>query len=1152
MASVFSGNGSERSESRFSVGETMRRGGTTMAQESSRFRAMSAKLTQRVREQVAEEQQRRAEAQAMLVPYAVEKEVIAGLQQRYPEFSVLGLALEAVVHADLEAERMMATALSLERLQKFSSTVLSLGNSVLISALTRARGIHNEMSSHDAYAVHANHTAQSIFHRLARNRQALLNEYGLNIDSVAYRDFIRGRAFQVCDEPAECASRTGAYFADLSIYPMSVKQVCAGMASAGAAIGQVMLPYSPEMLVHTQGPWANTGVHYELTFEHLLLKYTEGVAGTTRFELGAWVEWLRSGAASVRCGDKEVFYQVELESIRGPFLFITLTKVDEEIPADALSFRTHALELPVVSDRYFVRTFRLKSLALDPTKRSSYEMYCYTPDKRLCDKVFAHAMSLSKDQFKDARVLKRVTVLDGRITFAGMSVALDRPVSMEMVSQLTQDIVLRAFVARYNMGELGADLMAQLNSVQGFAAAGTLAKVAYLSCALVKCAWDWTGDVLVRALRNVVETGLRWLTGRGRRVVPEFLPAPSFVTFETYTSWLSSSVYSRMAGGTGSNLVVPFLRGSREAYRAHNRLVPQVLPNLPRITIPRISYAMGGLHDEIEDTREDKPVSEQGSTLVDTMHELNGMSESPAGRFDVELTTVAHKGEFDFGPEDFIRDDNFIKTINDVHERAFPGMGLQQFEADNASLHYDPQARTVVADYLRFPLVGQRPPDAIEVYKSRLRTYQVERRVQTLQQLLVALEARNLAVPQIAEPQDINGMVLKTWDNFLDMCCKPEAKAMVEQYRADVVGFEKEALEEWTKKANPAKIKSMLRELETEAKSVEEYSVADFDVMVKSDAKPPLSVKPITEQLAPQVIVYHKPVLSAAYSSIFRVLTRRFLSLLKPEWMVNLLKDTEAVRKHLSELHPWGEQVEFLENDFSKYDKSQSELCVRLEHFVYRMLGMDKDLLATWYKGHERSRLHSVQLALTLMIDWQRRSGGGNTAFGNVLVNLMTTAYVYRGSQVCAAVYIGDDSLLVCKRMVASKASVQALGDIFNLQAKFIATRAPYFASNFVLFDEDQREALLVPDPFKRAQRLGLSVNAVNPEWDDRVRSHHENCRAYKYRKVQAMLAPAVRSRYDLGPEVDVEGLLNALATSAETFENTRGCWESEQVRVDI
>jgi len=359
--------------------------------------------------------------------------------------------------------------------------------------------------------------------------------------------------------------------------------------------------------------------------------------------------------------------------------------------------------------------------------------------------------------------------------------------------------------------------------------------------------------------------------------------------------------------------------------------------------------------------------------------------------------------------------------------------------------------------------------------------------------------------------------------------------------------LEAELLAEWTKKARPEGLKKMVGVLLNDAKALEQMNVADYLVMLKSDAKPPMSDKPLREQVAPQVIVYHEKVLSALYSSIFRVLVRRFLSLLKPEWMVNLLKDGEGIRDHIAANHPWSKSgLQYLENDFSKYDKSQHEFAFRLEHYVFQALGMNQALLDKWTDGHEVCSLRSVSLGISLQVAWQRKSGDATTAFGNVIINILSVCYAYVGSQVEWAVFMGDDSLVCCSVVAATKQSLDTLAHIFNLVAKFFVSVYPYFASNFVLINVSDKQVVLVPDPIKRVQRWAVSVPSEDPRWEDRFRSQTETCEPYRHSGALFGLEQSVAARYPVPAGESLAPLFGAIATAVSSLENYRGMYETE------
>jgi len=315
--------------------------------------------------------------------------------------------------------------------------------------------------------------------------------------------------------------------------------------------------------------------------------------------------------------------------------------------------------------------------------------------------------------------------------------------------------------------------------------------------------------------------------------------------------------------------------------------------------------------------------------------------------------------------------------------------------------------------------------------------------------------------------------------------------------------------------------------------------------MLKSDVKPDLTTKPIFNRIEPQVIVYHKSELNALYSAIFRVLVRRFLSLLKPNFKVVLLKDMGDVERVIQNIHPFGEKFEFLENDFSKYDKSQGRFVYYLEAFVFEQLGMNDGLLQHWLKGHKTSRMRSVALGISLHVSYQRKSGDATTSFGNVLLNVLSVVYAYTGSDIVWAVFMGDDSLVCCTRVAGDRSAVRVLAEVFNLGSKTFVTDQPYFASSFLVIDDAAGVVRFLPDPVKRVARWSMSVSADDPMWHERWISARDACSAYADEFNVSGLPPLVAARYDVKPE-DVAPAVRAVATVLQDERKFRGMWFEE------
>jgi len=381
---------------------------------------------------------------------------------------------------------------------------------------------------------------------------------------------------------------------------------------------------------------------------------------------------------------------------------------------------------------------------------------------------------------------------------------------------------------------------------------------------------------------------------------------------------------------------------------------------------------------------------------------------------------------------------------------------------------------------------------------------------------------------------------------FLDEWCVPGAREKLRQFQSDPVALGEDALRDWAGKAKPEVLKRVVDELEKNSLSLGDRPVNEYLAMLKADVKPTLSNKPVESVTAPQVIVYHEKGLSALYSSVFRMLVRRFLSLLDPKVHVNLLKDMKDIAEFVTARHPFGDTtLKYLENDFSKYDKSQGDFVFALEEFVFHKLGMNLELLEKWMDGHVECSLRSVTTGLSLHVMYQRKSGDATTAFGNVILNVLSVAYAYAGTVVAWALFMGDDSLICASKIASKYEPVRLLAEVFNLSAKNYIIDAPYYASNFVVIDDVNHHVGVVPDPIKRAERLSMHVSADDPQWDERFISFKDSMSPYVNDNNIAGLARCITQRYDIS-----EGMVNlaasALGTLASSPEKFRSVWQQE------
>lgn len=1096
-------------------------------------------LTDELQRIVDRESQRAGSRRSVIITEGVSVPQQAAMEREYPEYSIKWLPLHKPVHADFVARRQLASEHMGDFVRRYADTVIHMGSGILNTVLRNDDKVHFETDEENPVAAHENHSAMVSVLRLGSAGPKLAEETGIAISPDAFRKFVTGSAWARCVRGQTCAHKADAFTVDLSMYPMSMSQVMAGMLQAGATVGAVMLPYHPIMLRQSDGELPGFGFHYSINEQNVVFKYPEGTAGASHFDLVAWHEWLAADYRRVNTVNGQRAFKFEIRNVRGCFLFITLVEVDPKLPEPKHS--QHALDLHYGKGLVLVRCPRLKSLAHDPVDPSSWEEKEIVATQSVVSKLYELGMSQPQAQFSKYALIKRAAVVDSRVTTEGTSVSVNPALSEADMHHLVLAVHARAFVDRYNMGTLHSKLMHNLDAVAGFS------KLSYghrFLAVLYAChtgLWDFFIGNPLDGFRNVMDRFRAWIGRLPSMAMPYFQAHPTFMKFEKV-----SEAWIKKWAKTARSMVFRdyYLRDLRGSY---------VVPHLQVAPSSRLAsgsatkeFRTGVVRDDVVDIREQGPTNSDQHELTERMAEINDFLGEPESRFNVASYEAVPTADAEAVRSDYNIDPDYVQTLTHLHEAVFPGIAQQDYEVDPASLSLDPQDRTLEAEYLRFPSEPAPLPADRKVFKSRIQAYQVEKRPQTTPELLSSMTARNLSAPRLSLPQNNDVLFLEIWDVFLNTACRPEARDMLLKYQSDPLQLGKEAFVSWTKKAKPEALKSMLGDLALTGKAFEEYDVGEYIAMLKADVKPPLSDKPNHTRIEPQVIVYHQKILSSLYSSIFRVIADRFLSLLKPNILFNLKKDRKGIKDHIQVNHPWGvDALKYLENDFSKYDKSQGEFVFLLEAFIFEQLGLNKQLLDRWLAGHAECKIRAFSLGLVLHLQYQRKSGDATTALGNGILNMVSVMYAYRGSDIVWAVFMGDDSLACVKRVVGADDAVQVLGEIFNLQAKFYITDAPYFASMFIKLDERLNRVSVVPDPMRLIERWAMSVNAEDPMWHERWVSARDVCSIFESRVNTAGVGRMMRERYPIPDGVDVEGVFDAVATCISTEERFRAKHEA-------
>ncbi|QKN22665.1 RNA-dependent RNA polymerase [Erysiphe necator associated virga-like virus 6] len=1091
-------------------------------------------------EQIARrEYQRRSAADVAILPYTMSAAQVADLSGLYPEFNIVPVPLQSPVHLYWNSQQYMANENLVAMSNSYGLRRVHFGGSQLSALLRADRNMHVHYSQSVPHSLH-NHYARMVdTMRIFRDYSHMLTEYRVNVPRKEYETYLATDTYKCCAQSTTCCKPADVALVDLSVFFMSPDQFAASMLQHGAKIGMGFFIYHPTMLVKKEGYIPGTDVYYRKTKRSVEVIYPDGISGISEMSCNDWSLWLTSHMFKLPATDS--WYHLELMQNRGPFMFFRMTNVPP--PQSRLRF-FHALELPHASDDVLVRSWRLKQkFSSDPLDPSSWERHDFVVASRTERRVREFAMQCKPENFSRATIKKQIRVVNDRWVLSGTTVTVMPPLSPDEVENLTTAIYAKTFVDRYESGRLSSALMSKLSAIKGFGDMSTIGKVRSITIACVNFIVRHTLSPIIDGLLTALKVVCELLLMKKSRPkvtlanVPTYLPLKSQV--DSYLVWLNSrgEIHSDSGGVhriSNINFVAP---GSALLSRM------MVMAGRQVVELNGLASTTTVLTDIVD-------VSEHTDTVdakrfSDAVVKYNETDFAPSDRFMYQVSAPVCQAPDIVQNFKTVVVDDCVETLNQLYRECLPLVAAINNEYDTYSLSLDPQDRTLSAIYLRCPKYFGDAPKVRSLYRSQLRALNIPKRQNTGQELLTAVATRNLSAPTLVSPQheDFPSVV---WNKFLDNWCVPDAREKLLKYQSDPVALCDESIKNWAGKAKPEVLKRITAELDEIAKPLAEMRVGDYLAMIKADVKPSLSNKPVQNLVAPQVIVYHDKLMSALFSSIFRVLVHRFLSIIKPEILINLRKDVPGMADHVKNFHPFGTKCKYLENDFSQYDKSQAALVFAIEEHVFRQLGMNEEFLQQWEIGHHYSNIRCVSTGLSLHTMYQRKSGDATTAFGNVIINVLSVQYAYMGTKVHWALFMGDDSLVCTTPPISGDGlAVRRLAEQFNLIAKYYITDAPYFASNFVLIDEESMDVKLVPDPVKRIERLSMHISGDEPMWEERWQSCKDTLSAYTDPTTAHRMSVIVPQRYTV-PEGFVRGAAAALGTICRDKQKFRELWEAE------
>jgi len=404
-----------------------------------------------------------------------------------------------------------------------------------------------------------------------------------------------------------------------------------------------------------------------------------------------------------------------------------------------------------------------------------------------------------------------------------------------------------------------------------------------------------------------------------------------------------------------------------------------------------------------------------------------------------------------------------------------------------------------------------------------LRTVQPDRFSGSFLETVLAIRKRNLNPPMIhivRDPNLIDEIAGQFFKTFIDDE-RLTAATQKFSYESD------EFWQDWLASRTERQFKSMI------AREMEFGNPNIYASHVKPDQKPKLDNTHNLELVAGQVLTVHDPLLTAKFSGVMRCMTAILKESLKPKWAVNDGMNATELNGFMDRISQNVKRTKFLEVDFSKFDKSQEEICLNVVCEILSRFGVPVRLVDEWRKCHQFNTLIFHSLGVKVATKFQRRSGDVLTFIGNTMVAMAAISFCYDLENAYGGVFGGDDSLIFMNEHDDVIDQSGQIGKIFNLIAKIENfPSAPMFSSRFLV--RVKNHWMFVPDPVKVVVKLGRGDIYCKEHCLLYHRSFCDNLMMFLDSEVRFQVEKVVKIRYEdkwMSMPNDVSVLTNFIAS---------------------
>lgn len=347
-------------------------------------------------------------------------------------------------------------------------------------------------------------------------------------------------------------------------------------------------------------------------------------------------------------------------------------------------------------------------------------------------------------------------------------------------------------------------------------------------------------------------------------------------------------------------------------------------------------------------------------------------------------------------------------------------------------------------------------------------------------QVVKAFIERNGAVPRLSG--DVNEI---DTSNFLfDTVCKVLDPDLINMYRANPITVNCRSIAIWLSK-QPQNVHNLIL---SETQTLWDKDLTSYYFTIKGNPKPDLDKFPETRYKSSQTIAYQDKLINAIFCPLMSDFTDRLLAALNDNIILFNRMSNDDFCNAVDKVCPFERFAvlnNFIEIDFSKFDKSQDLTALRFETSLMRLIGVPEIYCNLWIIMHKSTTLRDRVNLFKANVEYQRKSGDAGTWVLNTLFQMAVVLSacqiedkILKGSAFC--VFSGDDSLVFTDSLSVSKAHIaHTCSNLYNLEVKLLDYQTPYFCSKF--FIPTERGLLFIPDLLKTIVKLGRK-DIVNQE----------------------------------------------------------------------